>query len=156
MKPANWKISVDLLLERPNSSLEQLIASLGLAINVVPVKSRRKINQTAKLCAKKVSPDSSGTLWLDARSTLASDALARLEAFHRQYPNAVLVGPFLDMQQSASTNSPEISSNADQARTLATQSLPTDAGNFDRNLVFIPASVSSEIGQPVGLSLIHI
>ena len=150
MKPANWKISVDLLLERPNSSLEQLIASLGLAINVVPVKSRGKFNRAAKLCAKQVSPDSAGTLWLDARSALVSDALARLEAFHRQYPNAVLVGPFLALQQSASTDGLESASDADQVRILATQSLPKDAAKFDRNLVFIPASVSSEIGQPVG------
>lgn len=150
MKPANWKISVGLILERPNSSLEQLIASLGLAINVVPVKSRSKINHAAKLCAKQVSPDSSGTLWLDARSTLASDALARLEAFHRQYPNAVLVGQFSELKQSVSTNGAEFASDADHARTLTAQSLPTDATSFDRNLVFIPASVSSEIGQPIG------
>ncbi len=150
MKPANWKISVDLILERPNSSLEQLIVSLGLAINVVPVKSGRKINHAAKFCAKKVSPDSAGTLWLDARSALVSDALARLEAFHRQYPNAVLVGPFAELKLSASANSPEFASDADQVRILATQSLPKDAAKFDRNLVFIPASVSSEIGQPVG------
>ena len=149
MKPANWKITVELILERPTASLDQLIASLGLAIKVVPVKTRRKMNRAANACAKGQS-ETAATLWLDARLTLVSDALSRLETFHRQYPNAVLVGPFSVAGQTSLPSGTQGTNLGTGSRSVAVQNLPSDVDEFARNLVFVPASVVRKVGQPIG------
>ena len=151
LKPAGWKISVDLILERPTTSLNQLIASLGLAITVIPVTSVRQLQKAANERAKDNQDEFAATLWIDARSTLVSDAFSRLESFSLKYPNAVLIGKF-SSGSPVTADAQSLDSQAmAQARTVALQSLPFDVDQFERNFVFVPDSVAKKVGQPVGL-----
>lgn len=151
LKPASWKIKVHLLIQEPSTSIIELVDSLNLAIRIFGYKSPRKLRKTQHIAAQEVDSDVSATLLVDARTKVSADAYGKFDAFHRQYPNAVLIG------QLAERDSSQISSGGYRAEGIFgklqrfnTDALPLDADGFDVTLVLVPNSVSEKIGQPVG------
>lgn len=151
LKPANWKIKVQLLLQEPSTSVIELVNSLNLAIRIFDYKSPRALRKVQHLAAQDVDSDVLATLWLNTNTAISSDAYGKFDAFHRQYPNAVLIGQLIER------NSSQIISGGYRAegtlgklRRFNTNVLPLDVDAFDLNLVLVPKSVSEKIGQPVG------
>ncbi|NBU32589.1 MAG: hypothetical protein EBS36_05420 [Actinobacteria bacterium] len=149
LRPAHWRMSLQLLLDRPSDSLLKLIESLGLAITVVPVKSSRKLAKSKRFALQNISRDVEAIIWLDGRVNLNSAAYNQLNNFSTSYPSAILIGQFLDKSKSLVLAGGYQKSHLPifGKRAVMADKLPVDVTAFDSALVFIPNVVFNKIGN---------
>jgi len=150
MKPEHWLIDVHLIIENANEATLKVVESLGLKISVIQVKGNMASSRSLKKVVGDLPKNGDAVLWLGAGTSVNSDTYIQVNSFHKQYPNAVLVGQFKDEATS------QISAGGycgpgfvpgNKSRIQA-QTLPVDVTGFDDSLVFIPASAAKKIGHP--------
>ena len=150
MKPEHWLIDVHLVIENANEATLKVVESLGLKISVIEVKGNMTSSRSLRKVVGDLPKNGDAVLWLGAGPSFHSDAYIQVNSFHKQYPNAVLVGQFKDeatSQISAGGYGGSGFVPGNKSRIQA-QTLPVDVTGFDDNLVFVPASAAKKIGQP--------
>ncbi len=150
MKPEHWQIDVHLVIDNANEATLKVVDSLGLKISVTEANGKLVSSRLLKKVVGNLPTNVDAVLWLGAATSFNSDAYIQVNSFHKQYPNAVLIGQFQDeatSQISAGGYSGSGFVPGNKSRIQA-QSLPIDVTGFDDKLVFVPSSAAHKIGQP--------
>ena len=149
LKPENWQLDVQLVLESANDATLKLINSLGLAVSIVEAKGKTTDRRVMTKVMRNLGQGSDAVLWLGANTALKSDAYIQVNNFRKQYPSAVLIGQFQDDATSQISAGGYSGKSIFGHRTrIQAQTLPIDVSAFDASLVLVPASASELIGQP--------
>ena len=150
LKPEHWQIDVHLVIEKTNEATLKVVDSLGLKISVTQANGNLTSSRLLKKVVGNLPKDSAAVLWLGAGTSFNSDAYIQVNSFHKQYPNAVLIGQFQDDASSQITAGGYSGSSfrpGTKSRVEA-HTLPIGVTSFDDKLVFVPTSAEQKIGQP--------
>lgn len=154
LKPENWQLDVHLVLESENEATSKLIDSLGLAVTIVEASGKSTDRRVMSKVNRQLVRSSDAVLWLGANTIFKSDAFIQVNNLRKQYPSAVLIGQFQDDATSRiSAGGFGGKSIVGRQTRIQAETLPMDVSAFDANLVFVPQSASSQIGQPIGWSM---
>ena len=151
MKPEPWQLDVQLVIDSANEATLKLIDSLGLQIKILDARGKKIGTRIISKAVRNLPENSDAVLWLGANTSFKSDAYNQINNFHKQYPSAVLVGQFQDDASSQiSAGGYSSAPMFGKKIRIQAQTLPVNVAGFDDNLIFIPTSAATKIGQPTG------